>query len=66
MAATGGYLTVEAGSGRDVGDSLSEGRKEREERIDAQKGLTGPRQISLDIQRKSRESRVLFATRMVW
>jgi hypothetical protein len=47
---------------------LHEGRKERERegRIDAQKRLTGPRQISLDIQRKSRESRVVVATRMVW
>ena len=45
---------------------LNEGRKECEGRIDAQKRLTGPRQISPDIQRKSRESRVDFATRMVW
>jgi len=48
------------------GGRLNEGRNEREGRIDAQKRLTGPRQISPDIQRKSRESRVDFATRMVW
>lgn len=53
MAAVGGIFDVEAGFCRDlVGGRLNEGRKEREGRIDAQKRLTGPRQISLDIQKK--------------